>query len=69
MTPDDPDHLDEPLADLLAALDASLAAGFAPDAEADPDLPPDQLRLFRLARASLLRLERAWPQWAFQQAL
>src|SRR5262245_55527209 len=62
MSPDDADHLDEPLADLLAALDANLAGGSVPGPETEPNLPPDQLQLFRLARDSLLRLERAWPR-------
>ncbi len=46
MSRDDAHSLDE----LLAALDMQLAAGGAPEWESEPDLPPDQLRLFRFAR-------------------
>ncbi|HEX3147102.1 MAG TPA: serine/threonine-protein kinase [Gemmataceae bacterium] len=48
------------LADLLARLDASLVTGG--DAGPEPDLPPNQLCLYRLAEDGLLRLEQAWPR-------
>src|SRR5262245_57854806 len=62
MSPDDLQNIDKPLVDLLASLDANLAAGTAAGFCAEPNLPPDQLRLFRLARDSLLRLEHTWPR-------
>lgn len=62
MIPDNPERLSERLTNLIASLDAGMAAGQAPVAEDDPDLPPEELQLYRLARASLQRLERAWPR-------
>lgn len=60
MSPQDED-VTQPVADMLAALDAQLVDGLIA-ADGEPELPADQARLYRLARESLLRLEQTWPR-------